>query len=106
MTGSQSAELIELRLRFLQCRLDVEVDLDHPEPVLQHAVRLDQPELALACLELELHLAHERGARPVEYARRRTEDALDCGDELGGGILEPYASLPGTGSKPIASSSA
>src|SRR5260370_28900439 len=49
-TASQSVELIELRLRFLQRRLDVEIHLDHPEPVLEHAVRLDQPELALAGL--------------------------------------------------------
>src|SRR5205085_1133582 len=68
--------------------------------------RLDQPQLALARLELELELAYAHRARSVEHARRRTEDTLDGGDEVGGRILESHASLPGTGSKPSACSSA
>jgi hypothetical protein len=38
------------------------VHLDHAEPVLERAVRLDQPELALPRLELELHVADEERA--------------------------------------------
>src|SRR5436853_3997806 len=97
MTASQSArptlsaELIEPRLRLLQRVLDVELDLDHAEPVLEHALALDQPELALTRLELQLDVADENGARPVENARRRAEHALDGGDEVGGRILESHS---------------
>src|SRR5689334_3397103 len=107
MTASQSELAIELLLCLAHRRLDVEVDLDHPEPVLERAVRRDQPELALARLELQLHAADEHGARAVEHARLEAEHTLDRGDEVCRRVLESHqASLVGTGSKPIACSSA
>src|SRR2546430_13084488 len=54
----------------------------HAEPVLEHALPLDQPQLALARLELQLHVADEHRARAVEHARLRAEDALHRGDEV------------------------
>src|SRR5579872_5313640 len=104
MTGSQSGT--EPLLRLEQRRLDVLSHLDHPEPVLEHAVRLDEPQLALARLELELHVADEHGARAVEHTGLSPENALRRRHELGGGILEPHRSRSGTTSKPIACSSA
>src|SRR5579859_698393 len=89
MTGSQSDT--ELLPRFAQRALDVLVHLDHADAVLEHAVPLDQPQLALARLELELDVAEEHRARAVEDARRRAEDALHRGDELRCGILESHA---------------
>src|SRR6476659_4778041 len=71
ITASHSV-LIELLLRLAHGRLDV--DLDHAESVLEHALALDQPELALACRELELHVADKHRARAVEHARLRAED--------------------------------
>src|SRR3954451_246043 len=101
-------DIAELLLGLAHGRLDVELDLDHCKPVLERALRLDQPELALARLELELHVADEHGARAVEHARLRAEHALHGRDEIRGGILEAHRhrSGMGTGSKPIACSSA
>ena len=68
-----------------------------------------EPQLALARLERELHVADEHRARAVEHARLHAEDTLDRGHELGRRILEAHrhpASLAGTGSKPSARSSA
>src|SRR5439155_3118268 len=74
MTGSQSVSLaIELVPRFAHGRLDVLVHLDHRDAMLEHAVRLDQPELALARLELELEVADEHRPRAVEHARLGAE---------------------------------
>src|SRR5438105_15381884 len=67
MTGSQSV-IGEPRLRLAQRRLDVAAHLDHPEPVLEDAVQLDQPELALTPLERQLGAADEQRPRPVEDA--------------------------------------
>src|SRR5207237_5047632 len=69
ITGSQSD--MEPLLRRTQRRLDVACHLDHREPVLQRAVHLDQPELALAGLERELRLAHRSEEPSVGTARRR-----------------------------------
>src|SRR5262249_35290688 len=105
MTGSHSAT--ELLLRLEQGVLDRAAHGDHPEPVLEHAVSLDQPQLALAGLELELHVADEHGARAVEHARPLAEDALGCRHEVRRLVGEPpHASLVGTGSNPSACSSA
>src|SRR5206468_3309453 len=108
MTASHSRLDIELLLRLEQRSLDVLAHLDHAEPVLEHALRLDHPQLAFARLELQLHVADEDGARAVEHARLRAEDALHGGDEVRGGILEAHRQRrrSGTGSKPIAVSSA
>src|SRR3954465_7845905 len=46
MTASHSAEAMQPLLRLEQRLLDVLAHLDHAEPVLEHALRLDQPELA------------------------------------------------------------
>src|SRR3954454_4612420 len=43
MTASHSVEDIELLLCLDERRLDVQADLDHAEPVLEYAFRLDQP---------------------------------------------------------------
>src|SRR4051812_42315823 len=95
ITGSHSA--IERLLRAAQGVLDRVAYLDHREPVLERAVALDQPELALARLELQLEVADQHRARAVEHARRRTEDALDGGYEVGRGVREPpHRSRPGT----------
>src|SRR5438105_3535530 len=59
MTGSHSA-IGELPLRRAQRRLDVAAHLDHPEAVLEDAVQLDQPELALPRLERQLGVADEQ----------------------------------------------
>src|SRR5207253_5769827 len=72
ITASHSA-LTQPLLGLAQGDLDVVAHLDHAEPVLEHTLALDQPELALARLELELHVADEDRARPVEDARRRAE---------------------------------
>src|SRR6266545_4390559 len=92
-TVSHSALATEQLLRLAQRRLDVVVHLDHRQPVLEHAVRLDQPQLLLAGLERELHVAEDAPARR---------------QELGGGIDErlPHRSRSGTVSNPIARSSA
>src|SRR5215208_2530993 len=79
ITGSQPFSATEHLLRLADGVLDVARDLDHRQPVLQRAVRLDQPQLALPRLELELDVADEDGARPVEHARRDAEHALDGG---------------------------
>src|SRR5438128_934602 len=108
MTASHS-DAIEPLLRLAQRVLDVLAHLDHPEPVLERALRLDQPELALAGLELQLHVADGDGTRAVEHARLRAEHALHRRDELRRRVLEAHRharSLSGTGSKPIACSSA
>src|SRR3954468_9558831 len=55
MTGSHSA--MEHLLRLAQRILEGPPHLDHGEPLLERAVALDQPELALARLELELEVA-------------------------------------------------
>src|SRR5207302_2291440 len=71
------------------------------------AVRLDQPQLALARFELELHVADEHGPRAVEHPRVLAEHA-GCGEhEFGRRVLEPHAhrSRTGTGLKPSACSS-
>src|SRR3954451_15177341 len=113
ITGSHSAaSAIEHLLSLAHCVLDVARDLDHRHAVLERAVGLDQPQLALARLELQLHVADEHGARPVEDARRDAEHALDGGHELGGAVRErPHRSRPdrkgaGTVSNPIACSRA
>src|SRR5436305_7830743 len=80
-TASHSPELNELLLRLAERRLHVLLHLDHAEPVLERAVRLDQPQLALAGLELELHVADEDRAGAVEHARVLAEDPLDGEDE-------------------------
>src|SRR3954471_14695974 len=54
MTASHSAEAMQPLLRLEQRLFDVLAHLDHAEPMLEHALRLDQPELALTGLELEL----------------------------------------------------
>src|SRR5438067_1701470 len=108
-TDSHSALLTELLLGLAKGLLDVVAHLNHRQPVLERAVRLDQPQLALAGLELELHVADEDGTRAVEHARMLAEDTLDGEHELGGGILEAVGharSLSGTGSKPSACSTA
>src|SRR4029077_18603650 len=108
-TVCQSLALIELLLRLAKRVLDVLVHLDHGNPMLERAVRLDQPELALTGLELELDVADEDGTRAVEHARVFAEDALHREHELGRRILEAVRhprSLSGTASKPIACSSA
>src|SRR3954451_1775694 len=109
ITASHSAEAIQPLLRLEQRLLDVVADLDHAEAVLEHALRLDQPELALAGFQLQLHVADEHGARAVQHARLCAEDLLHRGDEVRRGILEPHRHVrrrSGTGSKPIACSSA
>src|SRR3954449_2172069 len=108
ITASHSELDIQPLLRLDERRLDVQADLDNGEPELEHAFRLDQPQLALAGLELELHVADEHGARAVEHARFRAEDTLHRRDEVRGRILEAHRhrSRSGTGSKPIACSSA
>src|SRR5436190_5153677 len=108
MTGSQLPLRLELHLRLPQRRLDVALDLHHGEPVLEHAVPLDQPELALARLELELQVADEHRPRAVEHPRRDAEHALRREHELRRRIVErPHAaSLAGTGSNPSTCSSA
>src|SRR3954452_12448900 len=78
-TVSQSAMKQLLRLR--QRLLDVALDLDHADPVLERTVRPDHPELALARLERQLDVVDEHGARAVEQAGSRAEDALARGDE-------------------------
>src|SRR5215468_5030557 len=57
---------IELVLGLAKSDLDVVTHLHHRDPVLERAVRLDQPQLALAGLELQLHVADEDRARAVE----------------------------------------
>ena len=88
--------------------LDRVGDGDEADAALERAAALDQPELALPRLELQLHVADEQGALPVEDARMRDEDALDRRDEVRRGILEAHRHRirSGTGSKPIACSSA
>src|SRR2546421_12034407 len=65
-TSSHSVVPMQLLLRLAERILDVLADLDHREPVLERAVGLDQPELALAGLQLELHVADLDGARAVQ----------------------------------------
>src|SRR3954454_2652213 len=48
ITASHSMELMQPLLRLEQRLLDVVLDLDHAQPVLERALRLDQPQLALA----------------------------------------------------------
>src|SRR5712672_723450 len=107
-TSSQSLAAIEFLLRLEERGLHVVAHLHHREPVLERTVRLDQPELALAGLELELHFAHQDGARAVEHARVLPEDAFDREHELRRRILEAvrHRRRSGTGSKPIACSRA
>src|SRR3954467_3086526 len=57
MTASHSPLDIESLLRLAHRFLDAVLALDHADAVLEHALRLDQPQLALAGLELELHVA-------------------------------------------------
>src|SRR5215218_3630513 len=78
ITGSHAdVSAIEHLLRLADGVLDVALDLHHRQPVLERPVRLDQPQLALARLELELHVADEDGTRAVEHARRDAEDTFD-----------------------------
>src|SRR4051812_15533906 len=81
MTASYSVIALEPLLRLAQCLLDVLVHLDHPDAVLERPLRLDEPELPLARLELELHVAHEHGARAVEHTRLGAEHLLNRRDE-------------------------
>src|SRR3954469_494507 len=108
MTASYSGNVFQPLLRLAQRLLDVLVHLDHPDAMLERPLRLDEPELALARLELELHVADKDGARAVEHARLGAEHLLNRRDEVGGGILEAHRhrNLSGTGSKPSACSSA
>ena len=70
MTASHSAQSSSFSFASRTRRLDVEVDLDHRRARCSSTpLRLDQPELALARLELELHVADEHRARAVEHAR-------------------------------------
>src|SRR5581483_6918299 len=85
-TGSHSA--IEALLRDSQRVLDRAADRNVAEAVLERPAALDQPQLALARLELELQIADEHSPRAVEHARPLAEDALDRGDEVGGAVGE------------------
>src|SRR5205814_10659683 len=88
ITGSQLL-VTEMLVRFTERDLDVLVHLDHRHAMLQHAVRLDQPELPLAGLELELHFADEGRARAVEHAWLGAEHPLHRRDEIRSWLLEP-----------------
>src|SRR5204863_2087128 len=68
--------------------LDRAADVDVAEPVLERALALDQPQLALARFELQLQVAEPHCTRAVEHARALPEDALDGRHELGGYIDE------------------
>src|SRR5690349_13472735 len=76
ITGSHSATQRHL-LRLPQRGLDRVAHLDVPEPVLEGAPPLDQPELALAGLELQLQLAELYRSRAVEDAGALPEHTLD-----------------------------
>src|SRR5215212_11715597 len=91
ITGSHDAvgaSATEHLLRLAHGRLDVLRHLDHRQAMLERAVRLDQPQLALPRLELQLHIADEDRTRAVEDARRHAEHTLDGGHELGGAVRE------------------
>src|SRR5262245_37083153 len=106
-TASQSAPLIEQLLRLAQRAFDVTVDVDHPEPALEGTVHLDQPQLALAGLQRQLHVVDEHRPGAVEHARPHAEHALARRHEFGGRVRERlHRSRSGTVSKPSACSSA
>src|SRR5579872_3376035 len=79
-TVSQSAT--EQLPRLAQRELEAVLELHGRAPVFERALHLDKPQLALAVLERELHVADEHRARAVEDAHV-AEHAPACGDEVG-----------------------
>ena len=60
----------------MERRLDVRRNLDHRQPVLERAVRLDQPELPLARLEHRLAMVHV--SEDIEAALHEAKEMLDA----------------------------
>src|SRR3954451_9005675 len=69
MTASYSGNVFQPLLRLAQRLLDVLVRRAHPGAMLEGPLGHDEPDFALARLDLELHLADKDGARAVEHAR-------------------------------------
>src|SRR5215471_10744791 len=104
-TTASHSPLTQQLLRLAQGVLDVSLHLDHAEAVLERAARLDQPQLAFAGLERELHVARQHRARAVEDPHL-AELATAREDELRSRVDDrPHRSRSGTVSNASARSS-